>query len=194
MEIEMTRVGWEKLLAALTGAQLGAILEDAGLPKTGKKADLQDRVRMAGLSPRRCLAVLSNEDLYGILGSLPGAKVGGSKPQRLERIIDYSTAWSSATSPPRRRRGDERLRPAAEPPEAVQALHPGLARARRLLPGHRALHQPRGRPRRRPAQDRVRDRHGRGGPGNGQTFNPEVFNVTGVLDRAALEGRMRLFL
>jgi hypothetical protein len=23
------------------------------------------------------------------LGSLPGAKVGGSKPQRLERIVDY---------------------------------------------------------------------------------------------------------
>jgi hypothetical protein len=30
--------------------------------------------------------------------------------------------------------------------------------------------------------------------GNGQTFNPEVFNITGVLDRAALEQRMRLFL
>jgi hypothetical protein len=85
----MTRVGWQKLLAALTGAQLGAILEDAGLPKTGKKADLQDRVHMAGLSPRRCLDVLSNKNLYGILGSLPGAKVGGSKPQRLERIVDY---------------------------------------------------------------------------------------------------------
>jgi hypothetical protein len=74
---------------ALTGAQLGAILEDAGLPKTGKKADLQDRVRRAGLSPRRCLDVLNNEDLYGILGSLPGAKVGGSKPQPVDRIIDY---------------------------------------------------------------------------------------------------------
>jgi hypothetical protein len=33
--------------------------------------------------------VLGNEDLYGILGSLPGARVGGSKPQRLERIVDY---------------------------------------------------------------------------------------------------------
>jgi hypothetical protein len=32
------------------------------------------------------------------------------------------------------------------------------------------------------------------GRGNGQTFNPEVFNITGVLDRGALEGRMRLFL
>jgi hypothetical protein len=44
---------------------------------------------MAGLSPRRCLDVLSNEDLYGILGSLPGAKVGGSKPERLERSVDH---------------------------------------------------------------------------------------------------------
>jgi hypothetical protein len=32
------------------------------------------------------------------------------------------------------------------------------------------------------------------GRGSGQTFNPEVFNITGVLDRAGLEGRMRLFL
>jgi hypothetical protein len=46
-------------------------------------------VRIDGLSSRRCLEVLSNEDLYLIPGFLPGAKVGGSKPQRLERIVDY---------------------------------------------------------------------------------------------------------
>jgi hypothetical protein len=33
--------------------------------------------------------VSSNDDLYGILGSPAGARVGGSKPQRLERILDY---------------------------------------------------------------------------------------------------------
>jgi hypothetical protein len=89
MGIEMTRIGWDKLLDTLTGAQLASILEDAGLPRTGKKAELQERVRRAGLSPRGSLRVLSNEELYGILGALPGAKVGGSKPERLERIVDY---------------------------------------------------------------------------------------------------------
>jgi hypothetical protein len=29
---------------------------------------------------------------------------------------------------------------------------------------------------------------------NGQGFNPEVFDITGILDRSALEQRMRLFL
>jgi hypothetical protein len=87
--IEMTRVGWEKLLEHLTGAQLATILEHAGLPKSGKKTELQERVRAAGLSPRKSLETLSNEDLYAVLDALPGAKVSGSKAQRVERVVDY---------------------------------------------------------------------------------------------------------
>lgn len=87
--IEMSRVGWLKLLDNLTREQLGTILEAAGLPKSGKKSDLQERVRAAGLSPKDSLESLSNEDLYSILNSLPGAKVSGSKAARIDRIIDY---------------------------------------------------------------------------------------------------------
>lgn len=87
--IEMTRVGWTKLLEELSGSQLASILETAGLPKSGKKSDLQERVRMAGLSPRETLEGLANEDLHGFLSKLPGAKVSGSKAARVERIIDY---------------------------------------------------------------------------------------------------------
>lgn len=87
--IEMTRLGWMKLLEHLTREQLGTILETAGLPKSGAKADLIERVRLAGLGPTASLETLSNEDLYSILSSLPGAKVSGSKSRRLERIIEY---------------------------------------------------------------------------------------------------------
>jgi hypothetical protein len=87
--IQMTRVGWTKLLDELTGAQLAMILEAAGLPKSGKKADLQERVRLAGLAPRESLSVLASEELHGVLSRLPGAKVSGSKEARIERIIDY---------------------------------------------------------------------------------------------------------
>jgi hypothetical protein len=87
--IEMTKVGWGKLLDHMTTAQLATILDAAGLPKSGKKADLHERVRAAGLSPRRSLEELSTEDLYAMLNSLPGAKVSGSKAQRVDRIIDY---------------------------------------------------------------------------------------------------------
>jgi hypothetical protein len=285
--IEMTRVGWEKLLDALTGAQLGAILEDAGLPKTGRKAGLQDRVRMAGLSPRRCLDVLSNEDLYGILGSLPGAKVGGSKPERLERIVDYFDRMVFRDVPAEAPPGELYFRYLAEL----------AARDREVLLANRVIRKDRemdgafeegtrylfaeklglelmsmdgsdrcdgcfGIGRRGdilmwdnkskesvydlpPSHQKQFKRYIRDSPvrvacflviapsispaaahaaarlkiesgtdtdvaliaaedllwvaatwrsrGNGQTFNPEVFNITGVLDRAALEGRMRLF-
>jgi hypothetical protein len=87
--IEMTRMGWMKLLEHLTKEQLGTILEAAGLPKSGKKADLQERVRLAALPPTESLESLSNDDLYSALSSLPGAKVSGSKAARVERIIDY---------------------------------------------------------------------------------------------------------
>ncbi len=87
--IEMTRLGWSKLLQSLSRDHLANILEAAGLPKSGNKSDLQERIRMAGLSPRDSLESLSNEDLYAVLDSLPGAKVSGSKGARLERIIDY---------------------------------------------------------------------------------------------------------
>jgi hypothetical protein len=89
LSIEMTRLGWMKLLEHLTRNQLGTILEAAGLPKSGTKADLIDRVRLAGLAPTASLETLTNEDLYSVLSGLPGAKVSGSKPQRLERIIEY---------------------------------------------------------------------------------------------------------
>ncbi len=87
--IEMTQLGWSKLLESLSREQLAHVLETAGLPKSGNKSELQERIRLAGLSPRASLETLSNEDLHAVLSSLPGAKVSGSKSARLDRILDY---------------------------------------------------------------------------------------------------------
>jgi hypothetical protein len=87
--VEMSRKGWVKLLEHLSADQLGTILESAGLPKSGRKADLQERIRVAGLPPSESLGRLATDDLYSILSSLPGAKVSGSKNDRIARIIEY---------------------------------------------------------------------------------------------------------
>lgn len=87
--IEMTRLGWTKLLEALTNTQLSTILEGAGLPKSGTKDALQARIVEARLQPVESLEQLSSDDLYSILSSLPGAKVSGSKERRLHRLIEY---------------------------------------------------------------------------------------------------------
>lgn len=87
--VELSRQAWGKLLAVLGNAQLSTILENQGIPKSGTKAELQDRVMLSGVKPSTALDYLTNQDLYEICWSLPGAKVSGSKQERAERIIDY---------------------------------------------------------------------------------------------------------
>jgi hypothetical protein len=286
--IEMTRVGWEKLLEHLTGAQLATILEHAGLPKSGKKMELQERVRAAGLSPRKSLETLSNEDLYAVLDALPGAKVSGSKAQRVERVVDYFDRMVfrdvPSEAPPgelyfrylvelarrdreillanRVIRKDREMEAAFEegtrylfaeklglellPMEASDHCDGAFAIGRRgdilmwdnksketvysLPPSHLRQFKryirdspirvacfliiaPEVDPAAAQAAARLKIESGTDtdvaliaaedlvwvaeqwlSRGNGHAFNPEVFNITGILDRKTLEGRMRLFL
>jgi len=87
--IELSRKGWHALLQQLPRKHFATILEAAGLPKYGSKQELQERVVAAGIRPSSALDSLSNEDLYQICKSLPGAKVSGSKSDRIDRVIDY---------------------------------------------------------------------------------------------------------
>jgi len=87
--IELSKAAWTRLLGALTNAQLSTILEAEGLPKYGNKEDLQERVVLCGIQPSAALDTLSNQDLYDICDSLPGAKVSGTKQEKVDRIIDY---------------------------------------------------------------------------------------------------------
>lgn len=89
LNIELSRTGWAKLLQSLTNEELRTVLEDAGLPKYGTKEKLAERVIAAGLQPSEALESLTFDDLYDVCSRLPGAKVSGSKDEKLRRIIDY---------------------------------------------------------------------------------------------------------
>lgn len=87
--IELSRQAFGRLLEVLTKDQLSTILESHGLPKTGRKDELQQRIMQAGIKPSRALDVLTNQELYDVCSALPGAKVSGTKGERIDRIIDY---------------------------------------------------------------------------------------------------------
>jgi hypothetical protein len=87
--LELSVEAYRKLLEVLTKDQLAAVLDSEELPKSGRKDEQQERVIQAGIKPSKALDVLSNQDLYDICSALPGAKVSGSKGDRVARIIDY---------------------------------------------------------------------------------------------------------
>ena len=89
--VELSEESYRLLLDALTNKQLGSILNDAGLPRYGRKDEKADRIRDAGIKPSEALDTLTNAELYDFLNALPGATVSGSKQERTDRIIDYFT-------------------------------------------------------------------------------------------------------
>lgn len=89
IELQLNERSWRLLLDSLVKEQLSRILGDAGLPKSGTKDELIDRIVEAGLAPDETLDGLSNQELYDLCKSLPGAKVSGTKDEKIARVIDY---------------------------------------------------------------------------------------------------------
>jgi len=89
IDFQLSERSWRLLLDSLTKEQLSSILEAAGLPKSGTKEELVNRIVEAGLSPNESLGELSNQELYDLCKSLPGAKISGTKEEKVERVIDY---------------------------------------------------------------------------------------------------------
>ncbi len=87
--LELGLHAWELLLDALTVSQLKLVLTKKKLPTSGTKPELTSRVISSGLRPSRVLGVLSSRELYKLCSSLPGVSVGGTKAQRIQRIIGY---------------------------------------------------------------------------------------------------------
>lgn len=87
--VEVTRRGWFLLLGSLTNEHLSTILGAAGLPRYGTKEERVDRVTKADVRPGAALHSLSNQDLYDVCKSLPGAKVSGTKEEKIARLLDY---------------------------------------------------------------------------------------------------------
>lgn len=89
IDLQLSDRSWRLLLGNLTKEQLSSILESAGLPKSGSKEELIDRVVEGGIDADEALQVLSNTDLYDLCKSLPGANVSGTKDAKIQRVIDY---------------------------------------------------------------------------------------------------------
>lgn len=91
---ELSDVAKRRMFDDLTMAQLKRILDADGLPTSGRKGELVDRLLAANVVPSDALDVLTTGELYEVLSGLPGAKVTGNKDDRIQRIIDY---WANQT-------------------------------------------------------------------------------------------------
>lgn len=87
--VELSQKPWRLLLENLTTDHLSTILQANGLPGHGLKEERIERVVHAGIVPSDALGELKSSELYDILGGLAGATVRGTKPERIQRIIDY---------------------------------------------------------------------------------------------------------
>ncbi len=87
--VQLSLKAWRLLLQSLSKKHLGAILEGAGVPKTGSKEEQIERVVAVGVEPPAALEVLSFKELHDVCASLPGVNVSGSKQEKVDRIIDY---------------------------------------------------------------------------------------------------------
>lgn len=87
--VQLSLKGWRLLLQNLSKKHLGAILEEAGVPKTGSKEEQIERIVAVGVEPTAALEVLSFKELHDVCSSLPGVNVSGSKQEKVDRIIDY---------------------------------------------------------------------------------------------------------
>lgn len=87
--IELSERPLRLLLQNLTTRQLSTILQGHGLPGGGLKEERIERVIRAGIPPSEALEELTHAELYEVLDGLAGAKVSGTKEERIQRIIDY---------------------------------------------------------------------------------------------------------
>jgi hypothetical protein len=87
--IELSPDAYRKLLDRLRSEHLASVLEAHRLPKSGSKEERAQRISDAGIQPSAALDVLSNSDLYDLCKALPGARVSGTKQEKIDRLIDY---------------------------------------------------------------------------------------------------------
>ena len=89
LKFEMRAQAQKLLHETLTMDQLRSVCRDLGLPSSGTKAQLSERLLEAQAKPSEILAAFSNEDLSQICRKLPGVAVSGPKSRLIQNIIDY---------------------------------------------------------------------------------------------------------
>ncbi|MFQ3545712.1 SAP domain-containing protein [Halobacillus rhizosphaerae] len=86
---ELRKETYLSLLTDLNVAQLKSILSPLGLSMSGTKNSLIDRIIKHNILPTSALNFLSNTELKEVLRNLDGAKISGTKEEKIKNIIDY---------------------------------------------------------------------------------------------------------
>ncbi|SDQ93274.1 SAP domain-containing protein [Virgibacillus salinus] len=86
---ELRNEVYETLLNDLNVNQLKVILTSLNINISGKKSDMIERIIKHNILPSTALNAFGTKDLSDILKNLEGAKVSGTKGERVQNIIDY---------------------------------------------------------------------------------------------------------
>lgn len=86
---EINGNGYETLLDNLRGEQLKTILTKHKFHSSGTKAQMIYRIKHFDLLPSEALGSLADSELSELLRDLDGARVSGTKNEKIENIIDY---------------------------------------------------------------------------------------------------------
>lgn len=97
MGVELRNEVYETLLNDLSVNQLREILDSLEINVSGRKANLIERIIKHNILPSTALNTLVTSDLTDILRNLEGAKVSGSKKEKIQNIIDYYENLSAPT-------------------------------------------------------------------------------------------------
>src|SRR5699024_2903100 len=89
---------YETLLNDLSVTQLREVLHHLSFNVSGVKEALVDRIIEHNILPSTALKVFSSKELSNILRELEGAKVSGTKKEKIQNIIDYYEMLSTPES------------------------------------------------------------------------------------------------
>src|SRR5699024_11881202 len=89
---------YETLLNDLNVNQLREILNELDFNVSGVKETLVARIIKHNILPSTILNTFSSKDLSDILRKLDGAKISGTKKEKIQNIIDYYEMLSTPTS------------------------------------------------------------------------------------------------
>ncbi|MFD2759743.1 SAP domain-containing protein [Lentibacillus juripiscarius] len=95
---ELRNEVYETLLSDLNVNQLKAILTDLNIGTSGKKDNLVERIIKHNILPSTALKAFGTKELSDILKGLEGAKVSGTKDEKVQNIIDYYENLSTPNS------------------------------------------------------------------------------------------------
>src|SRR5690625_2547703 len=98
MGAELRNEVYETLLNDLSVNQLREILSHLEFNVSGRKEEIVERVIQYKILPSTALKVFSSKELSHILRNLEGAKISGTKKEKIQNIIDYYEMLSTPKS------------------------------------------------------------------------------------------------